>query len=249
MTTAKHTGDSTASRPRYQQVADDLIRRIERGSYAVGSLLPTELLLCEQYRVSRHTVREALRRLRDAGLIRRRRRVGTEVVARRPPNRYRQPTDSIRDFLQYAEDAKLRVLTTRRILADDALAELLECEVGHPWLRIESVRSIPQNPRPICFTVAYVDAGLVPMDQRFDGLDGPISALLERAYGVHIARIDQTIDAVRLTARQAKVLRASSGGPALRAVRRYYDAQGSLFELSTALHPGDRFSYVTRLIG
>jgi DNA-binding GntR family transcriptional regulator len=225
------------------------MRRIEDGTYAVGGMLPTELTLCDEYQVSRHTIREALRRLRDAGLIKRRRRIGTEVVARRPPDRYRQPTNSIRDFLQYTEDARLEVLNTTRILAEAALAEQLECEEGHAWLEIESLRSIPGNSRPICFTTAYVDAELMPIDQRLDKLEGPVSALLERVYGVHIGRIDQAIDAVALSRRHAKLLRAAAGGPALRAVRRYYDPNGRLFELSIALHPGDRFSYVTSLIG
>jgi DNA-binding GntR family transcriptional regulator len=94
-----------------------------------------------------------------------------------------------------------------------------------------------------------VDAELMPIDQRLDKLEGPVSAMLERVYGVHIGRIDQAIDAVALSRRHAKLLRAAAGGPALRAVRRYYDPNGRLFELSIALHPGDRFSYVTSLIG
>ena len=73
--------------PRYQRVADDLTKRIGSGKYPVGAYLPTEMELCRQYGISRHTVREALRQLRDAGLISRRRRIGTEVVARMPKAR------------------------------------------------------------------------------------------------------------------------------------------------------------------
>jgi len=234
--------------PRYQQVADELMAHIAQGVHPIGSRLPTEMELAERYRVSRHTVREALRQVRDAGLITRRRRAGTEVVARTPPASYRQPTNSIRDFLQYAENAQLSRLRTSRITCTPALARLLECQPGHSWLRVTSLRNIPGDPLPICLTTAYVDTELVGIDQRLDRLDGPISALLEQVYGVRIARIDQTIDAVRLTRQQARLLQAAAGGPALRAVRRYYDDRGRLLELSTALHPGDRFSYVTSLV-
>ena len=34
----------------------------------------------------------------------------------------------------------------------------------------------------------------------------------------------------------------------LRAIRRYYDRQGRLVELSNAIHPGERFTYVTSLV-
>jgi GntR family transcriptional regulator len=233
--------------PRYQRVADELIKRIGAGKYAVGAYLPTEMELSRQYGISRHTVREALRRLRDVGLITSRRRVGTEVVARTPLPGYRQPTNSIADLLQYAEETKISVLQTKRIACDASLAELLECALGDTWLRVNSLRAVPGDARPICMTTAYVDARLPNIDDYLEHLTGPISAMLERVYGVRIARIEQSIQAVRLGKRHAALLRASAGSPALRAIRRYYDTNGKLIELSNAVHPGDRFSYVTSL--
>ncbi|WP_342352968.1 GntR family transcriptional regulator, partial [Methylobacterium frigidaeris] len=41
----------------WAQVARDLRAGIASGRYPIGSLLPTELELCEQYGMSRHTVR------------------------------------------------------------------------------------------------------------------------------------------------------------------------------------------------
>ncbi|HEY1231660.1 MAG TPA: GntR family transcriptional regulator, partial [Ramlibacter sp.] len=48
-----------ASQPRYLQLAQTLLREIEAGKYAVGTQLPTEFELCEQFGVSRATAREA----------------------------------------------------------------------------------------------------------------------------------------------------------------------------------------------
>ena len=238
----------SAVRPRYQRVADDLTKRIGSGRYPVGGYLPTEMELCGQYGISRHTVREALRQLRDAGLISRRRRVGTEVVARTPKPSYRQPTNSIGDLLQYAEETQLSVLETKEIVCDAALAELLECRTGTRWLRVTSLRAVPADPRPVCMTTAYIDLRFPDLAHNLEELSGPISAMLEREYGVRIARIEQSIQAVRLGKRQAKLLRALDGGPALRAIRKYYDQNGRLIELSNAIHPGERFTYVTSLV-
>ncbi|OEJ51978.1 GntR family transcriptional regulator [Streptomyces agglomeratus] len=55
--------------PRYHRIADDLRAQIERGELAPGQQLLTEFELMEQYTVSRNTVRLALRRLTDEGLI------------------------------------------------------------------------------------------------------------------------------------------------------------------------------------
>ena len=234
--------------PRYQQVANELIDSIGGGIYPIGALLPTEMELCEQYQISRSTVREALRKLRDIGLISRRRRVGTKVVSRAPSASYRQATNSISDLLQYADDTRVEILAKKRVICDPALSEELECRPGRSWLRIDSLRTIPDAANPICMTTAYLDARLPNLERNLEGIDGPISAMLERTYGVRIARVEQSIQAIALNKRQAKLLKSEAGSPALLATRRYYREDGSLIEHSSAIHPSDRFTYVTSLV-
>ena len=67
---------------RYLQIARTLRKEIVDGVYPVGSQLPTEHELCERFAVSRYTVREALRRLREDNLVASRPRAGTRVVPR-----------------------------------------------------------------------------------------------------------------------------------------------------------------------
>jgi GntR family transcriptional repressor for pyruvate dehydrogenase complex len=60
-----------APAPSYKRVADMIEREILNGSLATGDLLPTESELAEQIGVHRSTVREGIRALENAGLIRR----------------------------------------------------------------------------------------------------------------------------------------------------------------------------------
>lgn len=88
MTSSTHLGtefsvDRSSGKPLHQQLYEHYRRCIERGDLPVGSRLPTELTLMELHQVSRGTVREALRSLSEAGLIRRTTRTGT--VVRTPP--------------------------------------------------------------------------------------------------------------------------------------------------------------------
>jgi DNA-binding GntR family transcriptional regulator len=227
-------------------VAHDLTERIVAGKYPVGSILPKETDLAEQYGVSRHTMREAMRRLSDTGMVSRRRRAGTEVVAAQPMS-YRQPVSSIDDLLQYGEGTKVRVLKQSRVACDATLARLLECAERREWLRVETIRAYPGDPRPICFTTNYLNVDLPRIEEDIVNLAGGISAMLESRYGVRIASIEQAIQAVRLDKREAKLLRAKAGTPGLRAIRRYYDETARLVELSDAVHVGERFTYTTRL--
>jgi DNA-binding GntR family transcriptional regulator len=77
-----------SAQPRYLAVAERLSKAINQGEYGVGSLLPTESELCEKFGVSRHTVREALRKLRDLGLVTRHQGVGTRVENAEISGRY-----------------------------------------------------------------------------------------------------------------------------------------------------------------
>ncbi len=51
------------------RVYHELTRRIQRGDYANGERLPTELMLCAELDVSRPTLSRALARLREEGMI------------------------------------------------------------------------------------------------------------------------------------------------------------------------------------
>ena len=62
-----------------EQIRQQLVTDILEGRYVPGSAFPTELETAERFRVSRVTVRRAYGALEEAGIIVRRRRVGTVV--------------------------------------------------------------------------------------------------------------------------------------------------------------------------
>ncbi len=55
-------------KPRYAELAEQLIQAIGDGTFQVGSALPSEVDLSVQYGVSRATVRSALERVQELGL-------------------------------------------------------------------------------------------------------------------------------------------------------------------------------------
>ncbi|MEF3308842.1 PLP-dependent aminotransferase family protein [Paenibacillus sp. GYB004] len=73
------TPDRSNGQPIYQQIADDLERRISYGEFPPGSLLPSERKLAEQLGVNRSTVILAYAELRSLGIIESRSGSGTRV--------------------------------------------------------------------------------------------------------------------------------------------------------------------------
>jgi len=71
-----------AFEPAYRKVADALLERITDRSLSAGERLPPELELARQFGVNRSTVREALRELESAGMLRRQRGSKLMMVSR-----------------------------------------------------------------------------------------------------------------------------------------------------------------------
>jgi DNA-binding GntR family transcriptional regulator len=228
---------------RYAQVARALTEAIAKGRYPVGTTLPTEHALCRRFKVSRFTVREALRQLSEAGLVTRKPRAGTLVIAAQRNAPYTQKLGSLQDLLQYAGDTELRLIHTGQVKPDAALRRDLPIPAAETWLFAIGIRYRGDDARPVCVTRVYISPRFGAMPRHIKERTDTIYKLIERHHGVTVARVEQRIVAVALSREDAQHLDAKARSPALRTVRLYYDPDGHLIEASDSIHPGDRFSY------
>jgi GntR family transcriptional regulator len=100
----KTRGSKRRKVPRYQIITARLLADIQSGRYPVGTLLPTEVELCKIFRTSRHTMREALRTITTSGLVVRRPRVGSMVIASEQPSVFTQSIVSLELMRNYPPD-------------------------------------------------------------------------------------------------------------------------------------------------
>lgn len=231
---------------RYEQIAKALSERITSGAVAVGDFLPTEAALCSKYHVSRYTAREALRQLRDAGLITRRPRSGSTVTAASATCAFTLPVSSAADLFRYATDTRFVIARRERIKAIGEDLAVLGCRRGQEWIKLSGVRKKPGIATPVCLISVYLHSALAGLEKRIPRSAGVIYPLVEKELGVRIARIDQRIEAVPLGKTEAAALK-SKPGCGLRVRRSYYDATDRLLEVSDSLHAAERFAYEMRL--
>jgi len=76
---------------------------------------------------------------------------------------------------------------------------------------------------------------------------GAIYLLIETRFGVNIADVEQAITAHPIPPAAARALGLSRKDWAVRVVRRYRDATGTLLLASVNDHPAERFSYTMHL--
>src|SRR5260370_18629709 len=115
------------TKPHFADVARHLTEGITSGRFPVGSLLPTEMELCEQYQTSRHTVRAALHELQQLGFVSRRKNVGTRVESVQPTNDFRPSLASVEDLVQFGTTHVREVQAVEKTTATRALAKELRC--------------------------------------------------------------------------------------------------------------------------
>ena len=113
----------TVDVPRYAQIFNTLTKRMQAGQYPVDMRLPTESELCDEFSASRFTVREALRRLVEQGMVQRRQGAGSVVVSTTPQARYVHSLSSLSDLFQFALDTHYDMLSTSQVTLDARVAE------------------------------------------------------------------------------------------------------------------------------
>jgi GntR family transcriptional regulator len=231
---------------RYEQIAKALGERITSGSLSVGDSLPTEAALCKKYGVSRYTAREALRQLREAGLITRRPRAGTTVAAASANSAFSLPVSSAADLFRYASGTRFIIAKRERIRAGGEELAMLGCRRGQEWVKLSGVRRKPGVATPVCLISVYLHLALAGLAKRLPRAAGVIYPRVEKELGVRIAWIGQRIEAVPLGAADAAALGARSGC-GLRVRRYYHDATDRLLEVSDSLHAAEHFAYEMRL--
>jgi len=238
-----------AGQPRYVLVANALVSEITGGQYGVGDQLPTEFELCRRFGVSRHTVREAMRSLRELGMVARTPGVGTVVRSAAAVRRYVESASSLADLVQHAGGTKLRVHAKREVVAEGGLAEVLGCSPGQRWLLVEATRFAPGREAPLAFVQIYIPPAYATVAEAIGASQAAVYTLIESQFGERVTEVQQEIGAVSIRAALARSLRVKPGSPGLAAIRRYFNAKGQLLEVAVNTHPdAERYRYSTRLL-
>lgn len=228
---------------RYLQVARILRKEIVDGVYPVGSQLPTEHELSERFSVSRYTIREALRRLREDNLISSRPRAGTMVVPRPSSHAYAQDVMSINDLLAFATGAKFAIESVAMVTIDDELADRTGLTVDEQWLAVLGYRQADGSDTPVCRTEYYINRAFAAVGRLLQRHSGPIFPLIEDLFGVSIIEVHQEISAVPVGPELAAALKVDPGGAALQMRRTYRTSDGEIAQVTINTHPSSRYRH------
>lgn len=236
--------DRNSPVPLYFQIAESLKRAITEGRLKPGDRLDNELELTQQLGVSRPTVRQAVQRLVDDGLVVRRRGLGTVVVT---PRILRSValTSLYDDLAAIGRHPETKVLSVTENAADDEMASVLALPPGGKVLVVERLRLADGSPLALMHN--YLPAGLLHGDPVGSLAKAGLYELL-RDQGIQLQAGEQVIGARRATAHEAKALDAASGATVLTVARTTFDHAGNPVEHGTHAYLADRYSFRMTLV-
>lgn len=223
--------------PLWKQLRLDLERRLRNGEFATS--FPGELELRDEYGVSRHTVREALRALRQGGVV--------TAVRGRPPRLGRQPeiTQPLGALYSLFESVEAANLSQRSVVrkldarADAHVAVRLGLEESTPLVYLERLRLAGEHPLAVDY--AWLPAAIAAPLLSADFTHTALYDELATRCGVRLTGGQEEIRAVVPAPAQRELLGIGPDIAVMR-VERIGISKGTPVEWRTTVIRGDRFS-------
>ena len=179
--------------PLYQVVVRALQAEIIRGIHPVGAALPSEAQLVERFGVSRHTVREAIRVLREMRLVSSRQGFGTVVETPGAKEGYFHQVNSISDLFPLDVASHYRVPAGGLCHLPPWAQIAGELDSRSLWLYIEGERTRDGESEPFNETDVFVASRFAGVGRVIGLHSGPVYSSIEMLYGEPIGEVNQTI--------------------------------------------------------
>jgi DNA-binding GntR family transcriptional regulator len=237
------TVDKTSPVPLYHQVAQGLEDAIRSGELPPGTKLDNEIDLANRLNLSRPTMRKAMDQLVQAGLLVRKRGVGTQVVGSQI--RRSLELSSLHDDLQRSGGApSTKVLDFAVVPAEDDIAELLGLAPGAEVYHLVRLRST--DGEPLALMENWIPAARCELTRERLEQEGLYAVL--RGQGVNFQLAHQRVGAVNADEFQAGQLGVEAGAALVAMSRTAMDDVGRPVETGRHVYRADKYSFELTLV-
>jgi GntR family transcriptional regulator len=233
--------------PLYVQVVREISSKIASGEYLPGQKIPPEFQLCQDFGVSRITIRQAIRVLVAEHALYTKRGKGTFVnpvkIKRRLPRLY----SFSEDMRELGLEPTSKVLEQVSVPADEETAGLLALPDSDRLVsRISRVRKA--NNVPILIEKTYIPHYICPDLLEHDYEHVSLYRTLTEEYRIELDNAEEIYEVGLLTSSEAKELGCKRNQPAFSIQRLALRKDGRPVELTRAVGRGDLLRFSVELI-
>ena len=231
--------------PLYQQIKALVLQSLQSGEWKPSAAIPSENVLAARYKVSQGTVRKAVDELAAENLLVRRQGKGTFVAT------HAERTVQYRFLTLYPDNgdpksegpAQRHIVDCKRIRATVDVARALSIRAGDSVLQVRRILLFAGTPTILedLWLPGTPFKGLTA--ERLAAYGGPMYALFETEFGVHMARAEEKIRAVLPDDEQCDLIRVKPGTPLLSVERIAYTYNDVPMEMRRGLYLTDTHYY------
>ncbi len=195
----------------YLQIATTIRGMIRSGQYAVGTIIPTEHELARNFGVSRATIRNAIGKLTEEGLLKSKAGVGTLVIRAQAPVRTSAMRGLTEDLRTHGVATRARTIDAALEIPTPAVRARLKLRKEERVLHLLRLREIAGSPFALIESYVPESVGLKPDDD----FSGPLYELIERSHQLHIVYGEDAIGARVASPRETELLQVPAHTPIL----------------------------------
>ena len=167
----------------------------------------------------------------------------TQVISRQKVRRFTQSFNSPIDILSYPRNTYRENIVEEFIELDKPLSEMIGAAAGSSWYHISGIRKQQDTEQVIAWTDIYILPQFASLTSEPEHSQVMVFEQIEKKYGTRIDRAEVDVYAVGAPANIAKKLELKPHDPCLVIVRRYFDDQDKLFEITFTYHPENKYTY------
>ena len=235
-----------ARTPAYHTVYRAIKKQIREKKYPVGSLLPAEGELEQEFSVSRTTIRRAIGLLASDGYIKVTQGRGTEVLDRSTFQNLNHISSITESLTTKGYVVTSREMDIRRVRVTGQTAKMLQLDEGDEAYLVQRLQYADDI--PIALMTNYLRVEQVPGLERFSGQFSGLYAFLEKQYGIVIKEATEYLSATTADFCEAKLLHVDVGAPLL-CSRRISCTEAGVFEYSVNKIVAEHYEYCVHLKG
>jgi GntR family transcriptional regulator len=233
--------------PLYHQVEQVIRHRIATRQYRSGLQIPSEHELGRELKVSRVTIREALRELVRENLLVKVQGKGTFVAPDLPkvlpPIKY---NGFLEDLYQRVEQLKVVSVEMARAPVTDKVRAILHLPAATAEV-VEIKRCRHVDGEPFSFTVNHLP---VEIGERIDAAvlkTVPLNTVLERDLRIPVVRAEETVEAAPANPEVAQQLAIPVLYPVMHVTRVMFTERDRAFEVVETFYRADKYHYSVNL--
>ena len=233
--------------PKYIQISAWLKELVQSGRYKKGDKLPSEIELSKTCDVNRNTLRQAIAELVSAGILRKEKGMGSFVSSSIPlalKHKLKSISSFRDDLREIGINDNTKVLKKSIEDAKNHIAKTLLLGANNKVIVIRRLRA--GNDVPFIYEESYLPGDMFRQIMDMD-LTGSMYKLLSERFNIVLARCEQTIRAINLKGKIARILKLPENSAGIFMESVTFDQNSIPVEVLYSYYRGDKYIFEIEL--